>query len=124
MSPGCLGCQPSSDRVRSLEVGASMAANIANQPKCSAASSGDFETTGMFRRRPITSAIALNGTPSSAVAWNVRAGQAEHVMAGADQVLDDGRADPTGRSSDKYAHRKTSGFSLETIVCPQVILVK
>ncbi|HMH26781.1 MAG TPA: hypothetical protein VK542_09395, partial [Gemmatimonadaceae bacterium] len=53
-------------RVRALEVGTSKPANIANQPKCSAASSGDFETTGIFRRRPITSAIALNGTPSSA----------------------------------------------------------
>ena len=36
-----------------------MPANIANQPKCSAASSGDFETTGRFRRRPITSATCL-----------------------------------------------------------------
>ena len=36
-----------------------MPANMANQPKCSAASSGDFETTGMFSRRPITSAIVL-----------------------------------------------------------------
>ena len=30
--------------MRVLDVGASMAANIANQPKCSAAASGDFET--------------------------------------------------------------------------------
>jgi hypothetical protein len=44
MSPGCSGFQLSSARVRVLDVGASMPANIANQPKCSAASSGDFET--------------------------------------------------------------------------------
>src|SRR5260370_13477951 len=90
MSPGCLGCQPSSDRVRSLEVGASMPANIANQPKCSAASSGDFETTGMFRRRPINSAIALNGTPSSAVAWNGPPGGAPFQR----QPIDPGGVEP------------------------------
>jgi hypothetical protein len=44
MSPGCSSFESSSARVRVLEVGASMPANIANQPKCSAASSGDFET--------------------------------------------------------------------------------
>ena len=44
MSPGCSGFQSSSARVRVLDVGASMPANVANQPKCSAASSGDFET--------------------------------------------------------------------------------
>ena len=36
-------------------------ANRANQPKCSAASSGDLPTTGTFRRRPITSAMSLDG---------------------------------------------------------------
>ena len=41
----------------------------------------------------------------------VRAGQAEHLMAGGDQVLDDGRADPTGCSSDKYTHSKISSCS-------------
>jgi hypothetical protein len=44
MSPGCSSFESSSARVRVLDVGASMPANIANQPKCLAASSGDFET--------------------------------------------------------------------------------
>jgi nucleoside-diphosphate-sugar epimerase len=49
-----------------LEAGASSAAKCANQPKWLAASSGALLTTGTFRRRPITSAISRNGTPSSA----------------------------------------------------------
>ena len=44
----------------------------------------------------------------------VRAGEAEHLMAGGDQVLDDGRADPAGGSSDKYAHEQNLQVSLET----------
>ncbi|WP_171257740.1 hypothetical protein, partial [Acinetobacter baumannii] len=40
----------------------------ANQPKCASASSIDFETTGTPSRLPITSAITLNDTPSSALA--------------------------------------------------------
>jgi hypothetical protein len=32
------------------------------------------------------------------------------MMAGGDQVIDDRRADPTGRSSDKYTHGKSPGF--------------
>jgi hypothetical protein len=40
----------------------------------------------------------------------VRARQAEHLMAGGNQILDDGGADPTGRSSDKYTHGTPPGF--------------
>ena len=36
----------------------------------------------------------------------VRAGQAEHLMAGGDQLLDDGRADPAGGAGDKYTHEQ------------------
>lgn len=67
-NPGCVGAQPSDARVRSLVAGASIPANIANQPKCSPASAADFATTGTFSRRPITSAIARNGTPVSSTA--------------------------------------------------------
>src|SRR5260370_21068937 len=63
MSPGCLGAQRRNARVRSLEVGTSALANGVNQPKYPAASSGDFATTGRFKRRPIMRAIFLNGTP-------------------------------------------------------------
>ena len=48
MSPGPTGFQPRSDRVHSLLAGQSTLAKRANQPKCSAASSGDCETTGTF----------------------------------------------------------------------------
>ena len=68
-SPGCCGCQSSRARVRALEAGMSAPVNRPRKPKCSSASSGDFDTSGMSRRRAITSAIALNGTPSSAMAW-------------------------------------------------------
>ena len=70
-SPGCSGCQPASDLVRSLKVGTSRPANVvANQPKCSVSTSGDFEMTGMFKRGPITSTIFLKETPPSATAPN------------------------------------------------------
>ena len=39
-----------------------------------------------------------------------RAGEAKHVMAGGDQVLDHGRADPTRCSSDKYTHTNLQSF--------------
>ena len=48
-----VGCQPSRSCVSALEAGRSMPANMANQPKCPAASSGDSETTGIFRPRPM-----------------------------------------------------------------------
>ncbi len=67
ISPGCCGVQPKSVSVRTLEAGLSIPANLTNQPKWLAASSGDFETTGSSKRRPITPAISRNGTPSSAI---------------------------------------------------------
>ncbi len=68
MSPGCSGFHPSADLVRALEAGMSIAANLAIQPKCAGASSRVLEMTGTPSLRPITSAIFLNGTPSSATA--------------------------------------------------------
>ena len=53
MRPGPVGAQPRAARVRSLELGASIPAKLANQPKWPAASAGGFETTGMFSRQPI-----------------------------------------------------------------------
>ena len=134
-SPGCSGCQPSTDLVRSLEVGTSKPANVANQPKCSVASSGDFETTGILRRQPTTSAIFLNDTPSSATAWGVinravvncgadcsqclctlvRTDKAEQPMTRGDQFFDDDRADPTG-GRHEYTHEQNLQASLETII--------
>ena len=38
----------------------------------------------------------------------VRAGQPDDLMAGADELGNDGGADPAGRSGDEYAHEKTS----------------
>ncbi len=46
MSPGLVGCHPSSSRVSALEAGASSARKPASQVKCSPASSGEMETTG------------------------------------------------------------------------------
>ena len=54
-----------------LEAGRSNAKKPASHAKCAAACSEDFETTGTFRRRPMTSAISLVGTPSSATPRNV-----------------------------------------------------
>ena len=51
-----------------LELGASAPANIASQPKCSPASSGDLATTGTLRPRPIAAAMWRSGAPSSAIA--------------------------------------------------------
>jgi len=59
MSPGCSGFQPSSDRVLSLEAGQSIAANLANQPKCSAAFSADCEATGTFSLKSAVEALAF-----------------------------------------------------------------
>src|SRR5215470_10478235 len=70
ISPGSFGFQPSSVRVRSLDVGLSRAAKGANQPKWLLASSSDLLTTGTFRRRPITSATSRNDTPSSATSFS------------------------------------------------------
>lgn len=124
MSPGCSGCQPSSDLVRSLEVGTSKPANRANQPKCSVASSGGFEKTGTLRRGPITSAIFLNNTQlrrrlQPGLCTLVRTDKAEHSMARRDQFFDDDRADPTGGSSDEYTYEQNLQASLETIICAQ-----
>ena len=63
-----VGCQPSRDCVRALDAGMSIPANIPSHPKWLAASSGDMETTGIFRPRPIASAISRAVTPSSATA--------------------------------------------------------
>jgi hypothetical protein len=52
MSPGCVGCQPSSSRVSSLEAGQSAARKWASQVKCSPASSGEMETTGNVKLTP------------------------------------------------------------------------
>ncbi len=68
-NPGCIGAQSSHARVRSLVAGASIPANIANQPKCSPACAPDFDTTGTFSRRPITAAISRNGTPVTGVRY-------------------------------------------------------
>ena len=46
MSPGWVGCQPSSSRVSVLEAGLSTPRKPASQPKCSAASSGEMAATG------------------------------------------------------------------------------
>ena len=44
----------------------------------------------------------------------VRAGEAEHLVAGGDQFIDDGRADPAGGSSDEYAHVISPVFAGDT----------
>ena len=71
MSPGWVGCQPSSSRVSAFEAGLSAARKPASQVKCSAASSGAMATTGTSRCRPITSAMSRIGTPSSATPCSV-----------------------------------------------------
>jgi hypothetical protein len=55
---------------------------------------GDLESTGMFRRRAITSAMSLNGTPSSAAAWKgprTAALEREPVEAGSIQPVNAGQ---------------------------------
>jgi hypothetical protein len=64
-------------RVSAFEAVQPKPANIANQPKCSFASSADFDTTGRLKFRPMASAIARNGTPSSATPWKRSAGVVE-----------------------------------------------
>ncbi len=71
MSPGWLGCHPSSSRVRALEARLSAARKPAIQVKCSPACSGAMEFTGTSRCLPITAAMSRIGTPSSATACSV-----------------------------------------------------
>ena len=47
-------------------------------------------------------------------AFVVRAAEAEHLMAGGDQFLDDGRADEAGGAGDENTHEQVSRVSLET----------
>jgi hypothetical protein len=54
----------------------------------------------------------------------VRPAQAKNLMARPDHFLDDGRADESGRSSDKYAHEKTLQFSVATNLRSNIMLVK
>jgi hypothetical protein len=44
-------------------------------------------------------------------------------MTGGDQILHDGRADPSGGSGDKYTHEGLLGFVGDTL-CLLIILVK
>ena len=53
MSPGWVGCQPSSSRVSALEAGASSPRKPPIQVKCSPASSGAMETTGSTDKREV-----------------------------------------------------------------------
>jgi hypothetical protein len=53
----------------------------------------------------------------------VRAGNAENLMAGGDQLLHDGRADPPRGTGDKYTHEQVSRL-LATDIRSCSILVK
>jgi hypothetical protein len=46
------------------------------------------------------------------------------VMAGRDQVFDNGGADESGRAGDEYTHEQVSIVSVETDVGLRCILVK
>jgi hypothetical protein len=59
MSPGCSGFHSSSARVRALDVGTSMPANIVNHPKCSAASLSVCLTP----RPSVDDALAFDSSP-------------------------------------------------------------
>ena len=65
----CTGCQSSRCCVNVLDALSSMPENMPSQPKWAAASSGDSETTGIFRPRPMASAMSRSGTPCSPTAW-------------------------------------------------------
>ena len=65
ISQGPLGAQPSSDCVLALETCTSMAAKLANQPKCSAALSGVRLTSGSPSPSLMARAMAMNGTPET-----------------------------------------------------------
>ena len=54
----------------------------------------------------------------------VRTTEAEHLMARRDQLLDDGRADESGRTGDEHTHDRSLQVSLETNLCSRPILVK
>jgi hypothetical protein len=54
----------------------------------------------------------------------VRPGEAEHPMTGGDQLLDDGRADPAGGTSDKHTHKQSLQVFLETNIDSRAIVVK
>ena len=72
MSPGWVGCHPSSSRVRALEAGLS-AREEAGQPGevLGGVLGRRRTTTGRSRWRPITSAMSRIGTPSSATPCSV-----------------------------------------------------
>ena len=49
----------------------------------------------------------------------VRTGHAEHLVAGGDQIIGDGRADPTGGSSNEHTHKQSPGFAGDRIGTPR-----
>ena len=49
----------------------------------------------------------------------IRAGQPDDLMAGADELGNDGGADPAGRAGDEYAHEKPPGGRLSAALGPR-----
>ena len=71
------------------------------------------------------SAIDLGASRSQSRRLVVRTTDADHLMAGGDQFLDDGRADESGRAGDKYTHEQSlQVFVWRQLVGPRSILVK
>ena len=55
---------------------------------------------------------------------HIRAGKPQHLMAGADQLVDHRRADPTGSAGHKHTHEQGLQVSLQTDIGSDIILVK
>src|SRR5690349_7278108 len=106
MRPGCTGFQPSNSWVAVLEARASTPKKRPSQPKCSNASAAGIDTTGRSRPRPMASAMAQVGTPSSAAACTDKpavAGTDEPAVAGTDEPAVAGTDEPAVAGTDEPA---------------------
>ena len=69
-------------------------------------------------------AIGLRAEGGQGLGAGVGAGEAEHLVAGPDQLRDQGRADESARAGDKHTHRSISTTSQATRISNYIILVK
>ena len=53
-------------------------------------------------------AVHLRPSGGEGSGRGIRAGQPDDLMAGADELGNDGGADPAGRAGDEYTHERTS----------------
>ncbi len=73
---------------------------------------------GGLQRAEVVEGAAVHGRPGGreGSGGSIRAGKADDLMAGADQLGHDGGADPAGRAGDEYAHAKNLPFLMSVTV--------